>query len=158
MQTWITDFNFTKSALNLDKKRFYAQIYEAIHILASLLDVNDKLVNPKRSVKNHPAAKLWKTDEDVLLHYIKCHSHIWKINLKMPLGYYRKTITGRNIKILNKIIKNKQFNFKDEYPKWITEKLITTHRSVLIQKKPDYYKHLWPNCPENLKMRYDWKG
>lgn len=57
MQTFITDKNYSISASNLDNKRLGAQIYEGIHILASLLDVNDKLVTPKRSVKNHPVAK-----------------------------------------------------------------------------------------------------
>jgi hypothetical protein len=53
MQTFIPDYNFYRSACNLDTKRLGSQIYEAIHILASLLYVNDKLVNPKRNVKNH---------------------------------------------------------------------------------------------------------
>jgi hypothetical protein len=59
MQTWLTDSDFSLSASNLDTKRLNAQIYEGIHILSSLLDVNDKLINPKRNVKNHPASKLW---------------------------------------------------------------------------------------------------
>lgn len=47
MQTWITDKDFFKSAANLDRRRLGAQLYEGIHVLASLLEVNDKLVTPK---------------------------------------------------------------------------------------------------------------
>jgi hypothetical protein len=80
MQTWITDKDFYKSASNLSRQHLQAQIYEGIHILASLLDVNDKLVNPKRNVKNHSASKLWIGYEVKLLNYIMIHIREWKIN------------------------------------------------------------------------------
>jgi hypothetical protein len=147
MQTWITDYDFYKSASNLDTKRLGSQIYEGIHILASLLDVNDKLVNPKRNVKNHPAAKLWIGYEKELLFYI--HEHLWFWFGKN----YSSIINYENYKILLHVLgwcSAKTLN-------WITDNLIQTHRSALIQKNPDHYRRIWPDCPTNLKMHYGWR-
>lgn len=70
MQTWITDTDIAVSAHNLDRQRLCAQLYEGIHILASLCGANDKLVNPKRDVSNHPAAKVWRGREEALCFYL----------------------------------------------------------------------------------------
>ena len=159
MQTFITDKDFYKSAANLDTRRLGAQMYESIHILASLLDCTDKLVNPKRNIKNHPAAQLWERYEQELFYYITSHIYIW-VNIRK----YESKISRMNLKILEIYNANKLNFFKEynpEYPKypyWITDELIQVHRSVLIQKKSEYYKKLWPNIPDNLKMRYDWRG
>lgn len=193
MQTWITDYNFYDSAFNLDTKRLGSQIYEAIHILASLLNCTDKLVNPKRNVKNHPAAKLWVEYEQALINYIFKHINVW---------YTKNGIKENSINLINfKFICNKagslaKKTYKTPIPKWITNELINTHRSVLIQKEIEkedklyykirnlkhfdcknykeyafktakfveqiknnnHYRHLWPDCPKDLKMRYDFRG
>ena len=126
MQSWILDKDFYKSASYLDRNRLQANIYENIHILASLLDVNDKLVNPKRNVKNHPASKLWIGYEGILLDYIYCHLQKWN-----RLGY-RQGVNYKNFKILRLEV---LINLIDPIPLWITDELIETHRSVLIQKE-----------------------
>jgi len=154
MQTWITDFSFSKSAQNLDNKRLHTQIYEGIHIFASLLDINNKLVNPKRSIKNHPTAKLWKGYELNLWIYIYFHRMEWKNR------GYKNTITEKNIMIIVKYLykfNDNNLAYKNGNPDWITEELVTTHRSVLIQKKPEHYRKLWPDVPDDLQMRYDWR-
>lgn len=193
MQTFITDFDFYTSASNLNRQHLQANIYEGIHILASLLDVNDKLVNPKRNVKNHPASKLWVGYEQWLLEYITNHIDLWENK------GYRVNINAKNYLIIFEEIKKIKIN--EPFPNWITDELIQTHRSVLIQKeiekekelktqienledagiydekdieikniflndikinmkkieKLNHYRNLWPDCPVNLKMRYDWK-
>lgn len=154
MQTWITAYNFLASAKNLDTKRLHSQIYEAIHILASLLDVSNKLVNPKRSVKNHPVAKLWAGFEIDLWKYIMCHKIEWvKRNYK-----YENTINQKNYLFITNLLQDKikRYDFSDQ-PIWITDELILIHRFVLIQKKPEHYRKLWPDVPEGLTMRYDWR-
>jgi hypothetical protein len=189
MQTKITDFDFYESAHNLKAPReLGAQIYEAIHILACLLNVEDRLVNPisgkrSKSIKSHPAAKLWVGYERNLLYYINVHLDRW-YNLD-----YKMDINWQNFNLI-KTIKN--INIDCVLPKWITTELIQTHRSVLIQKeiakenklqqtlnqykweyreKTDkwrnkieseiqenyHYRNLWPDCPTNLKMRYDFR-
>lgn len=154
MQTWITDYNFLDSAENLDFKRLHSQIYEGIHVLASLLGISDKLVNPKRSVKNHPVAKLWAGFEIDLWKYIMWHKTVWiKRNYK-----YENTINQKNYFFITDLLQNKikRYDFSDQ-PIWITDELIRVHRSVLIQKKPEHYRKLWQDVPEGLKMRYDWR-
>jgi hypothetical protein len=155
MQTWITDFSFIQSAKNLDRKRLQANIYESIQILASLLDCSDKLVNPKRNVKNYPQAKLWKDYELGLWVYIYFHIIEW-----MNRGYkYKDTITEKNIIVIIKYLyrfNNNNLAYNNGIPNWITDELIQVHRSILIQKS-DYYKKLWPDVPDNLKMRYNWR-
>lgn len=140
MQTWITDYDFYKSASNLDSKSLHINICESIHILASLLNCNDKLVNPKKNVKNHPAAKLWKEYEKSLLVYILQHIQEWKFERKKKCP-----INEKNYYMLNKEIFNKAFfcdaaalgiKKQDESDKyWINDELIKIHRSVLIQKE-----------------------
>lgn len=199
-QTWITDKDFHKSASNLDTKRLGSQIYEGIHILASLLNVNDRLVNPKRNVRNYPAAKLWVGYETELLCYIGIHLDYWLCHLK-----YKSEINYKNWHYLYLMIWS-DFNYMTldiaqkylDNVTWITDELIQTHRSVLIQKEDKkrfalkakremivsaydrnmysqkkyyeeivkvneqiennyYYCKLWPNCPDDLEMRYDWR-
>lgn len=151
MQTWITDSNFLKSAKNLDKKRLHSQIYEGIHILASLLNCNNKLINPKRSVKNHPAAKLWSGYENELFNYIDIHMAVID-----PCYIIKNNINTLNLLLLVDIGK---FHINEQFviPNWITPELIRVHRSVLIQKKPEYYREKWPDIPDNLEMRYNWR-
>lgn len=183
MQTWITDKDFYKSASNLNRQHLQAQIYKAIHILASLLDVNDKLVKPKKNVKNHPASKLWVGHEKKLLEYIWVHL-VWEW---MHERGFNSEKNFRNYKFLLGILKECDKNV----PSWVTDELIQTHRSVLIQKEIEKetkyldkyhyecnlkyqsldkidvilkkiktthkYRNLWPDTPTNLKIRYDWK-
>jgi hypothetical protein len=129
MQTWITDKDFSKSAANLDRRRLGAQLYEGVHVLASLLEVNDKLVNPKRSVANHPVAKFWKGCEASLLKYIAIHLLEWsKRGYKHGINFENftilwKTTIGRDI-----------FNSPA-----ITDDLIKLHRHILLKKDFEFY-------------------
>lgn len=157
MQTFITDFDFYKSASNLNRQHLQAQIYEGIHILASLLDVNDKLVNPKRNVRNYPQSKLWVGYEKELLYYIDCHLSEW-FDRKYKLG-----INVQNFKmligIIDKQISYKEFIFNLECPSWITDELIQTHCSVLIQKEIKKEKELKKELKNNeieMITNYGW--
>lgn len=149
MQTLIVENDFYLSASRLDTKRLGANIYESIQILASLLDCTDKLVNPKRNVKNCPQAKLWAGYEQHLLFYISAHLYEWLL-----VRHYKADISKKNLKILRCKI---DYSYTEKPCTWITPELIQTHRSVLIQKKPDYYKKFWPDTPDNLNMRYDFR-
>lgn len=148
MQTWITDTDIAVSAHNLDRQRLGAQLYEGIHILASLCGVNDKLVNPKRDVSNRRAAKLWQGREEALYFYIRVHMMEWKARK------YKSVINIANMDMLSS---SGVIPVSIAIPDFITPDLIATHRSVLIAKKPDHYGSLWPDCPRGLQMRYDWR-
>jgi hypothetical protein len=185
MQTKITDKAFYKSASNLTRQDLQAQVYEAIHLLGSLLNcvdnliLSDKCKNKIKNYKNYPQAKLWIGYVKELLFYIDNHLLEW-----FSRGY-KTEINGKNLNILISIL----FGNRETYncfrlgcvtPSWITDELIQTHRSVLIQKeierekkdidkiKPQsidwfnknyrHYRNLWPNCPIDLKMHYNWRG
>lgn len=150
MQTWITDYNFRISASNLDVKRLNAQISEGIQILASLTGLNDKLINPKEDVSNWAQAKLWKGYEQDLMNYLAEHMNEW---------YSRDYSSEINVSNLDMIMGFTAIYpmFNQIIPKWICPELIITHRSVLIQKEPEFYGSKWPNVPKNKTMRYDWR-
>jgi hypothetical protein len=72
-------------------------------------------------------------------------------------GYY-SIINKKNLSMLFDILKKDNLYHQHMLGlvHWITPEVITTHRSVLIQKKPEHYQKLWHDCPRDLKMRYDW--
>lgn len=156
MQTWITDKNIHESANNLDLKRLFASIYENIHGLASLLNYHDKLVNPVKNISNKPQCKLWKGYEQYLLGYCLVNYCEWFFKVGYKKNDFYKTVNYQNIK---KIAVNffGEFPVFEYFPDWVTDDLIETHRSVLIQKDPDFYAGKWPGTKENLSMRYDWR-
>jgi len=138
MQSWIVDKDFYKSASMLDTKRLQANIYENIHILASLLYVNDKLITPKRSVINHPNAKLWVGYERELLCYIAIHLDEWMISKK-----HKSEKNLQNFHFLRGLFSGMEYLTIDQCQKylnnvkWITEEFIQRHRAKLIQKEID---------------------
>lgn len=130
MQTFLVHEDYTRSAEALDPKRRFSQIYEGIHILASLLDMNDQLVNPKRSVKNHPVAKLWAGHEAALWDYCITHFNVWSKN---------KKDVGNTINLQNLIKLEPRLKGSDITPKAIIQK-IPEYRAILSSKDPSYYK------------------
>jgi hypothetical protein len=132
MQNWILDKDFYKSASYLDRHRLQANIYENIHGLASLLNLNDKLVNPKRSVSNHPNIKRWKGYINEYFTYICMHVSEWeKRGFKIDINSKNVAIIMKNksdIKVVNKI------------PDWITDDLIKQHQQILLKKNYEHYK------------------
>lgn len=209
MQTKILDFDFYKSASYLRDVELNAQIYEAIHLLASLLNcVDDLILSDKckakiKNYKNYPQGKLWIGYEFDLLNYIAWHITVW-----YGRGYksYRNE---NNYWVLESKIELHPLT-NQLCPNWITGELIQTHRSVLIQKEierekkfdgdkyrdrfckkekcfscygTDYngeangygctsrdnfieekyktfkhYRNLWPECPGDLSMHYNWRS
>lgn len=150
MQTFITDINFNKSAQNLDRARLGASIYESIHILASLLKVNENLITPKRDVSNHPASKLWIGWEGCLLNYIRIHIGEWRNR-----GYKSK-INFNNYRMLCYEIPYEYIKKAEGYtiPDWVTKKVIDTHRNCLYRKRPDFYPIEWRG---DMEMQYSWR-
>ena len=65
MQTFLPSSNFTTAAHMLDSKRLNKQILEAYQILNVLSGQS-----PTGGWRNHPAVKMWRGHEMVLLEYI----------------------------------------------------------------------------------------
>jgi hypothetical protein len=195
MQIKVTDKDFYKSASNLTRQDLNAQIYEAIHVLACNLNVQDNLVNPilgqrEKSIKNHPVSKLWGGYERELEAYVYAHIVEWGNR------GYKSDINIKNYHIITKSLDRGIYYIPDYIPDWITDEFIQMHRSNLIRKEiereekyvsiyyklefkysinPDHklydklvkqeniikhnyhYRNLWPDCPNDIPMRYNFK-
>jgi hypothetical protein len=140
MQTWFLFYDVKKSAAALDRNRLGAQIYEGVHILASLLGVNEKLVNPKRSVAKHPIAKLWNGYECHLFNYIVVHLREWQNR-----GYQ----CGINLKNMYMIMSLRASHIRgyEVRPPWVDEELIKSHREKLIVRLPSHYEKIFLDNP-----------
>jgi len=145
MQTWLVANTFEKSATLLDRRRLGAQLYESVHILASLRHKNHLLINPKRDVSNHPASKLWVGYERELGAYIYAHLSEW-----CNRGY-KSDINTKNYRVITEGLERGMYNI----PSWITSEVIVTHRNVLYRKNPTFYPKKW--CGDR-GMRYDWQS
>lgn len=99
MQTFLVHPDYYQSALALDPRRLFSQIYEAIHILSSLTGTNQLLITPKRSVSQHPIALLWTGHEQSLCDYAFAHYIIWL--RQHPQTH--PTINGQNLELLSQV-------------------------------------------------------
>jgi len=134
MITFITDRDPNVTAKLLDSKRLGKQRIEALQILNSLVGISKP--------SNHPAFKMWKGYEGYLLYaYIPAIMNEWKRR------GYSNTLCDIRVEELKKIVPMPE---KLEQPEWFGEKVFITHKSRLIQKNREYYKHLFPDVPENL--------
>ena len=131
MQTFLVHPNYRTSAQSLDNRRLFSQIYESIHILASLVDMNEALVNPKRNVANHPVARLWKGHEASLLAYAYTHYKVWAAKYKPT----EETINAKNLEI----IRNAAMIGSGECP--ILDR-IPYYKLLLKTKDPEFYHAL----------------
>jgi len=97
MQTFLVDADYKTSASLLDSKRLFSQIYEGIHILASLTLMNNRLVNPKRNISNHPIVEVWRGHEWSLFNYVSAHYSVWSALHPLTIN----TINQANIELLS---------------------------------------------------------
>lgn len=127
MQTFISDYDFTKNAANLDNKRLFKQLLEGKQIL-------DVIVNGKKGWANHPAVRQWREHPLVLFLYLKS---IWielqkrKIATQSQLfGQIVDIIFRLAINRLNSINQIEDVNLK--MPDWWNrEDILRSHRSRL---------------------------
>jgi hypothetical protein len=127
MQTFLVHADYYQSAACLDPRRLFSQIYESVHILSSLLGVNDKLINPKRSVARHPTSLLWVGHEQSLCDYAFAHYIVWE--RRHPQD--RPTINGLNLEMLSSLVEGTS--------KCPILHLIPYYRTLLKSKDPEYY-------------------
>ena len=140
MQTFITDFDIRNSLNSLDMHRLFSMIYENTHGLGAMLGcVDDLLLSDEAKTQakkliNKPQCKLWIGYEIYLYTYIIKAYFIWyKKFADKEKTKYNGTTNFKNLEIILFHIYNN--NYKYIEPDWITNDLIQTHRSVLIQKE-----------------------
>lgn len=148
MQTFLTSFDMTENARNLDNKRLGKQRVEAVQILNTILGLSE-------GWKNHPAVKMWKGYERYLFYeYLREIVNEWKYR------EFKNTLLNIRIEALKFIIDTEKYGEVDTdsvsilFPMWITPELIESHQSNLIRKDYDFYKPKFPNAREGLE--YVW--
>lgn len=129
MQTFLVHEDPYMSAKLLDQKRRFSQIYEGIHILASLTQTTHLLVNPKRNVANHPVAKLWSPYPGALLHYCVAHFSVWRKMYPMS-----PSINAENLAMLSERI------VADTTTPQPLIDLIPYYQRLLFTKDPRFYR------------------
>lgn len=132
MQTFLTYYHheptvvFRQSAKDLDWQRLGKQRVEAYQILRTIRGRSE-------GWKNHPCTKMWWGAPLLLSKY-----HDTMLNEWMARGYTN----------------NMQFQSAGIYdrvmPAWFTPELVLSHQSNLIRKKPEHYRPLWPDVPDDL--------
>lgn len=143
MQTFIVDADLDKSAQELDSKRLGNQRSEAIMIAEILLGLR------KSRWQSHPAVQMWKGYEGCLVRkYIPSILREWR---------RRGFANGQSLEKYKAIYKKASSVLSkkhDKRPHWINQKLILSHRSNLIKKKPEYYWFKWRGT--TLDLDYFW--
>ena len=145
MQNWVLDYDYSISASHLDKKRLMANIYENIHGIASLLNINDKLITSKRNVRNHPNIKRWENNILNYFYYLEQQLKIWDTAFWITKSH---TINVKNFCLIYVVIvrylndekncrKFKLYNF--DKPEFINDDLIKQHKKILYEKNPEFY-------------------
>lgn len=102
---------------------------------------------PYKGWKNHPCRQMWYTKgshdyANALVQYGIAVCKEWRSR-------------GYKDTCLEKISEHYDSNASDEMPPWLgREDLHRSHRSMLVQKDPEYYKEIWPREDESLE--YVW--
>jgi hypothetical protein len=150
LQTFLPYADFVRSARALDDKRLGKQRVEAVQIARNLAgDAIDNLTAHKKlGVKpvsagwsNHPAVKMWRGHEVVLLEYLDAVMDAWVfrgfLNTKCAEHY---NVLAETFGDLERVV-----------PPWLgDDALHASHRSNLIRKLPSHYGLLWPSEPDDL--------
>ena len=140
MQVFLPYADFTESAKALDMKRLGKQRVETLQLLNSISKINNG--EPIKGWKNHPCRKIWHNYSNALVVYGRVICQEW-----ISRGYKDTCY--------EKISRHYNFSKPLEYPPFIgDEQFHKSHRSMLIQKQPDYYRSKFPGTPDNLE--YVW--
>jgi len=141
MQTFLPYRDFAQSARVLDNKRLGKQRVEGFQIINASFRKTGGWVN-------HPATKMWKYHERLLLQYVQAMINEWE------LRGFNNTID------LSKMYPDIWENREDcGYPSWYVEnyhieKIEISHRSNLLKKDEKYYSQFNWNVPNDIA--YHW--
>lgn len=144
MQTFLPYADFDESAACLDRQRLGKQRVECLQILQTL-------TNGSRW-QNHPAVKMWKGFEDVLIRYGLAVCKEWK------LRGYRDTCTEK-ISSFREVYPDSPKGLR---PRFLGNTLFhASHRAALLFKNPDWYSQFeWQESPaipnEHGSLPYVW--
>jgi len=140
MQTFLPYPSFKQSAAALDYRRLGKQRVEVLQLLNSIKKLKNN--EPVKGWKNHPCRKMWHNYANALVNY----------GLDICIEWKNR---GYNDTCYNKILAHFDHNEPVIMPPFLgDEKFHLSHKSMLIQKMPGYYKKQWPDIPDNIE--YVW--
>jgi hypothetical protein len=130
MQTFLPYESFAMSAACLDRARLGKQRVETLQILKAL-------ILPDYGWKSHPAVRMWEGCAQTLIYYGICVCREW-----IARGY-KDTC-------LEKILAFENCT-RPVDPWWLGEKAFhNSHKSKLLQKKPEHYNQYNWDVPQDL--------
>ena len=155
MQTFLPYKDFSLSARALDSKRLNKQILEGYQILKVLSNKD-----PHAGWRNHPAVKMWRGFEHLLLDYV----------MTMVKEADKRGIkTDKNVSNIMDLINTYGIDWGFDIPEWYEndvtmKRLTTTHKANLYKKDPQYYFEFYtavakakPCCPDRkVPCQYYW--
>lgn len=137
MQSFLPYKDFYQSGKVLDVKRAGKQRVEVLQMLNKIHGLSKG-----KGWTNHPCTKMWSKNANALVEYGVQICTAWK-----DRGY-RDTC-------LEKIKAHYRTEETNKMPHWLgNDDFHLSHKSMLIQKKPEFYKPIWPDVPDNLE--YVW--
>lgn len=153
MQTFLPYKDFRKSAQALDSKRLNKQVLECYQILKVLSSTD-----PKAGWRNHPAVKMWRGSETVLLGYTMA---------MIREASERGIKTDKNLANLTVLVENEKYKWGTKDPEWynndiVMKRITATHKANLYRKDPVYYVdfgaavHTKDNKPCCERCNYYW--
>lgn len=138
MQTFLPFEDFKMSAEVLDYKRLGKQRVETMQILQTLAGLS-------KGWANHPAVKMWRGHEEVLLDYQSAVISEW-----VRRGYKDNVCWDKSVKACSEIQVS-----SSEKPVWLGSEIIhASHRSNLLRKNPEWYGQFGWQEPNDLE--YFW--
>lgn len=138
LQTFLPDADFIRSAHSLDNKRLGKQRVEAVQIARNLAGIGRP---GSAGWSNHPAVKMWRGHEVVLLEYLDAVMDAW-----VSRGF-RNDKCAEHYNALSETFSG----LERVVPPWLgDEALHRSHRSNLIRKLPMHYRPLWPSERDDL--------
>lgn len=150
-----------QTALHLDNKRLFKQALEGWQILMNLMEL-DPQGNYRKPAgwSNHPAVKMWRGSELLLVFYIQAMIKEWqargfKTTLKEKLQ--KTVIKGRETGKLGTVTPAWMRNQK------LFEEIVSSHRQALLNKHYEHYNQFnWPEdkgvAPDGYNYVWPIKG
>lgn len=143
MQTFLPYADFVTSAQVLDRQRLGKQRVETLQILRALAGVS-------KGWTNHPATKMWRGHESLLVQYGVAMCDEWT-----GRGY-KDTCKDKIIE-LGRLVSNadssdlKRESAAERFPGWLGDlQFHISHQSNLLRKDKNHYSKYFSNVPDDL--------
>lgn len=147
MQTFLPYARFNKCAYALDNKRLFKQAVECKQILLALgVSVGANKPTGSKAWQNHPAVRMWRGHELALAIY----------SVHIALECRRRGFKDKLLEEFLAVVRDlRAANEPARYPPWMRDwGIMTSHRSNLLRKEPDWYNQFgWLVKPD---LPYKW--